>query len=156
MGVGDGTYIVIPASILARGLSHLFGGLEVPSHLINDSQVLPRRCGIEGGTVRVTDLYGEVEMFLRVVKPVHSDIKLPEGVVAECGSYLVCSNVRQLEVEGPEVLLLRGFVHSPLLESEAFVVVLDCFPHCHCVARGGIDMGVEVHRYGLLMRLRSF
>jgi len=154
--VGDGTYVVIPTSILARGLSHLFGGLEVPSHLVNDGQVLPRRCGIEGGTVRVTDLHGEVEMFLRVVQPVHSDIKLSEGIVAQCGSDCVFSDVCQLEVEGLEVLLLRGFVHSPLLESKAFVVVLDGFPHCHCVGRGGINVGVEVHRSGLLMHLRSF
>lgn len=81
--VGDGSYIVISTSIFACGLSHLFCCHEVPPHLVNDSQVLPRRGRVECGTVCIANFNGEFEMLLCVVQPVHDDVELSEGVVAQ-------------------------------------------------------------------------
>ena len=95
-------------------------------------------------------------MFLRFVKPIHCDVEFPEGVVTQCGSDRIFSNMLQLEVEGFEVLLLGGLVLPALLESKAFVVVLDSFSHYHRVCGGRVDVSDDVGGPVLFVHLWSF
>ena len=151
--IEDRTYIVISAGKLPCRFSHLLCGHKVPSHLVNDSKALPRCRRVESGAVRVTNLNCDFEVFLRVVQPVHGNVKLSEGVVAQCGSDCIFSDVLEFDIKSPEVLLLCGLVMATLLESKAFVVILDSFSHRHRVGGGRIDMGAKVH--GSILRMHS-
>jgi len=69
---------------------------------VHDGQALPRRRSVESWAVPLSNPDGDLEMFLRVVQPVRSDVQLSKGVETQCSGDCIFPDV---------VLVLDSFSH---------------------------------------------